>query len=318
MTVGTNGMVSQSDYNGIKSMKKIYAYLNGGLGNQMFQFATARALALRTGAELVLDTWSGFVRDYQYHRSYELHYLPIQARVATALERAPIWLFRSENRIRSVKRNVFQHRIYGNFLVETETRFIEEINHFHHANVAWLVGYWQSPLYFQDYTATLRAELMPPQPAQKRFLELGKTLRDTESVALGIRLYEESLNPEVHARDGQMKTVGEIKAAVARLLSLKPDAKLFVFCTHRSPTLAELDLPESTVFVTHDDGYEGTIERLWLLTQCKHHIFTNSSYYWWGAWLSEGLYSGDLESQHIFQADNFTNQDCLCAGWEKF
>jgi hypothetical protein len=133
MTVGINGMWSQSGYDGIKSMKKVYAYLNGGLGNQMFQYATARALTLRTGAELILDTWSGFVRDYQYRRSYELHYLPIQERVATVLGRAPIWLFRAEKLIRSANRNLFQRRIYGNFLVEAETRFFEEIIHYRNA-----------------------------------------------------------------------------------------------------------------------------------------------------------------------------------------
>jgi hypothetical protein len=318
MTVGIDGTGHQSDYDGIKLMKKVYVYLNGGLGNQMFQYATARALALRAGAELVMDTWSGFVRDYQYHRSYELLYLPIQARVATALERAPIWLFRAENRMRAVNRNIFQHRVYGDFLVETDLRFFEEIIDYRLAANAWLVGYWQSPLYFQDYAATLHAELMPPRPTQKKFLELGQILRETESVALGIRLYEESASPTAHAKDGQMKTVAEVNAAIARLLTLQPKAKLFLFCTHRSPILAELNLPDSTVFLTHDDGYEGTIERLWLLTQCKHHVFTNSSYYWWGAWLSQALYSVTDQSQRIFAADNFINPDGLCSEWESF
>jgi hypothetical protein len=317
-TSSVNEIVCQSDYYGIKSMKKVYAYLNGGLGNQMFQYATARALALRTGSELVLDSWSGFVRDYQYQRSYELHYLPIQARLATALERTPIWLFRVENRVRGVNPNVFQHRIYGNFLVETETRFIEEIIHFRQANVAWLVGYWQSPHYFQYYESIIRAELTPLQPTQKQFLDLGRTMRDTESVAIGIRLYEESVDPAAHAKGRLMKGMADVNTAIARLQALQPNAQFFVFCTHRSQSLAELDLPDSTVFVTYDDGYEGTIESLWLMTQCKHHIFMNSSFYWWGAWLSAGLYSTADDHKHIYAADNFTNQDGLCSTWEKF
>jgi hypothetical protein len=109
-----------------------------------------------------------------------------------------------------------------------------------------------------------------------------------------------------------MNTVAEIKAALEKLFSLKPNAKLFVFCTHRSPIFTEFDLPGSTVFVIRDDGYEGSLESLWLLSQCKHHIFTNSSYYWWGAWLAEGLHSKRCHFQHVFQTDNFTNQDCRC------
>lgn len=301
-----------------KYMKTIYVYLNGGIGNQMFQYAMARVLALRTGAELVLDTWSGFVRDHQYHRSYELDCLPIHARVATVFERAPIWLFRAENRLCGVNQNLFQQRIYGNFLVETELRFFEEIWHYRHATSAWLVGYWQSPLYFQDYTEILLTELMPPQPSKEVFLEMGQILRETESVALGIRLYEESSDPSAHAKGGVVKTVEEVNAAIARLLKLLPNAKFFLFCTHRSPILAELNVPDSTVFLTHDDGYEGTIERLWLLSQCKHHIFTNSSYYWWGAWLSQHLYALNNQTQHIYAADNFINLDGLCADWKVF
>lgn len=284
----------------------------------MFQYAAARALALRTGAELVLDSWSGFVRDHQYQRHFELHLLPIHARVATALERAPIWLFRAHNKIHGQDRSVIQERLYGNFLVETELRFFKDVAHYHQTASAWLVGYWQSPLYFQDYTDTLLSELMPPPPAQGHFLDLGRTLRETDSVALGIRLYEESVNPAAHAKDGQIKTVAEVNAAISRLRALRPNANFFVFCTHRSPILAELNLPDTTMFVTHDDGYGGSIEVLWLLTQCKHHIFTNSSYYWWGAWLSSGLHSATHEPQHIFAADNFINQDGLCSTWQRF
>jgi hypothetical protein len=110
--------------------------------------------------------------------------------------------------------------------------------------------------------------------------------------------------------------VGEIRQAVARVRSHHPDARFFVFCTHRSPLLTELNLPENAVFVTHDDGYEGTLERLWLLTQCRHHIFTNSSYYWWGAWLSSVVRGS--EGQCVLAADNFINPDGLCPEWERF
>jgi hypothetical protein len=299
-------------------MKKIYAYLNGGLGNQMFQYATARALALRTNAELVLDSWSGFARDYQYRRHYELDGLPVQARVATALERLPIWLYRADTKCRGQKSDVIQRRLYGTFIIEKELRYLDEINNRDFNSSAWLLGYWQSPLYFKDHADFLRGELMPPSPTQVRFLELGKILREKESVALGIRLYEESLTPANHARGGQMKTVAEVNSAIERLRSKHASAEFFVFCTHRSPLLAELNLPEDAILVTHDDGYEGSLERLWLLAQCKHHIFTNSSYYWWGAWLSFANYTHDSGAQHILAADNFINQDGLCEEWETF
>ncbi len=49
----------------------ILTQLLGGLGNQMFQYATARALAAGMGTELALDT-SRF-GSYRLHQGFELH-----------------------------------------------------------------------------------------------------------------------------------------------------------------------------------------------------------------------------------------------------
>ena len=51
--------------------KHIIARFTGGLGNQLFIYATAKALSLRTGRELILDTVD-FKYDKRYKRQYEL------------------------------------------------------------------------------------------------------------------------------------------------------------------------------------------------------------------------------------------------------
>jgi hypothetical protein len=310
---------------------KIFAALSGGLGNQMFQYAAARSLAQRVGAELVLDTWSGFVRDRQYRRTYELSALPIQGRSARPAERLPIWLYRWKHRGGLPPSQPVENHWYGSFLVETADtpKVGAGWNHpqrsFSHQPVfhqfaphrsAWLVGYWQSPRYFEDIATSLQLELMPPAPAAANFRALGEELARSESVALGVRLYEESSNPGYHAFGGTLKGIPEIRSAIERLRSARPAARFYVFCTHRAPLLEQLQLPADTVFVTHDDGFGGTPETLWLLSRCQHHLFTNSSYYWWGAWLSAAVRGG--EAQRIIAADNFINRDVLCASWGRF
>lgn len=299
-------------------MKKVYVELNGGLGNQMFQYATARAFSLRAGAELVLDSHTGFTLDRQYQRQYELGFLAINARIATFFERLPNWLNRIHNRVFGNRLQLIRSSFYGTFIVENVLKYIPDLAYYSIKKSVWLMGYWQCPKYFQDYSDLLYIELMPRAPNDKNFLDLGKALRETESVALGIRLYEESSDPAAHSLNSQMKTVVEINNVIAKLVSSQPNAIFYVFCTHRFPVLKELNLPESTVFLTHDDGYEGSISRLWLLSQCKHHVFTNSSYYWWGAWLSKKVHKFDNTPQLIFASDNFINTDSLFSEWEKF
>src|SRR5579862_4483289 len=58
----------------------VATHLLGGLGNQLFQYATGRALAGRLGASLVLDA-TAFRTGY-CQRPFELDRYPIQATVA--------------------------------------------------------------------------------------------------------------------------------------------------------------------------------------------------------------------------------------------
>ena len=54
------------------------AMIKGGLGNQLFAYAAARAYAIRTRRELLLDHASGYARD-GYGRAYKLNLFPVAA-----------------------------------------------------------------------------------------------------------------------------------------------------------------------------------------------------------------------------------------------
>jgi hypothetical protein len=51
--------------------------------------------------------------------------------------------------------------------------------------------------------------------------------------------------------------------------------------------LRQIKFPGSAHFITHDNGFQGSLARFWLISQCAHHILSNSSFYWWAAWLAE-------------------------------
>ena len=282
----------------------------------MFQYATGRALAIEKCIDFSIDIWSGFVRDTQYRRHYELSKLPIRASFVTRYEQCALWLYRLVTSISKKQQGLHQRNWYSDFYIEQEFAYAPDLSNAAIDRLTWLVGYWQTPLYFKKYKELLQKELMPPTPTQPSFNEMATHMRRVESVALGIRLYEESGNPAAHSRHAKLKTVEEVNQAIRRLLELRPQAHFFVFCTHRSSIFSELVLPSNTIFVTTEDGYIDSVDCMWLLAQCKHHIFTNSTYYWWGAWLSEAIYK--KEEQLVFAADNFINTDGLCDYWKRF
>ena len=54
-------------------MKKIYLHLTGGLGNQLFEYAAAKNLALNKDAKLIIDTRTGFLLDFRDPTKFSLN-----------------------------------------------------------------------------------------------------------------------------------------------------------------------------------------------------------------------------------------------------
>lgn len=293
----------------------LMVHLAGGLGNQMFQYATGRAIAACSGVELALDHITGFARDRRYRRRFELGEFPIAARTATRLERG---LAGFDGLLRPFMgpHRAIRRLPWGDAVRETAQRFLPEIEAFRVTRRAWMRGYWQSPRYFESVAATIRAELEPPLPHDPRFRDLGRAMERCDGLAIGVRLYEENPRPFANARDGRVKSISLQAEAAHAVLRAHPGTRAFVFCTHRAEVLEQLRMPSGTTFVTETDGFRGAVPNLWLLSRCRHHVFNNSTFYWWGAWLSEGRHPAS--SGTIVASDNFINVDGLPAHWATF
>src|SRR5207245_9421471 len=122
--------------------------LLGGLGNQMFQYAAARRLALAHNVPLKLDiSWFGHAADL----AYALHALNIQEAFATPEE---VGELRGPS-TRGIPRVLF--RLRRRFQIGYDWTWIHERTLspadprvFHAGARTYLDGYWQSEKYFSD------------------------------------------------------------------------------------------------------------------------------------------------------------------------
>jgi hypothetical protein len=136
------------------------------------------------------------------------------------------------------------------------------------------------------------------------------------SVALGLRLYEEARSAEAHSRNARVKSAQEIREALNALVDAKPGFKVYVFCSHRAPLIDQLKLPPGTELVIPERGFSCPVESLWLMTNCRHHILTNSTLYWWGAFL--GQWRQRNRHGTVIAANNFLNPDSVLPTWKTF
>ena len=287
---------------------KITAHLMGGLGNQMFQYAAARAIAHRNNSNLFLDDHNGFVRDIVYKRKYELNQFPIQAQINRAC--IPYWIEKAKQRIFGQQKNAVTKNLFWTTLEENESGFISAVHDLRITGNTWMHGYWQSERYFEDIKDIICRELMPEAPEDSRFLEMAKQMESCNAVSLGVRLYEE-VPGETKDGVGGLTSMTFFNESAKRLSEQIENPEFFIFCTTNSPELEKLNLPGKVHLITHENGFNGTMARLWLYTKCKHHFIANSSFYWWGAWLSEMKNTNSV----IIASPIFSNKDAIPERW---
>ena len=256
--------------------------LKGGLGNQMFEYAAARRLAIANDVELVLDTKSGFSRDFEYGRSFELGMFSIPCRLATPSERLePFERHRRAALRLSSRMRSFEDRKY---LEQESIEFDSRLLCRRVRSRTYLDGLWQSEGYFYDVKDVIRQDLTP-----SRALDAG-----AQYISLKIR--DSNVPVAVHFRDfdagrpngGNNVGLGYYTKAVDAILRKVMEPHFFVF----SDTLAEIPLPDNmrgfpVTIVERTGSPNDGFTDLVLMSQCHHFITANSTFSWWAAWLGE-------------------------------
>ncbi len=256
--------------------KAVISIIKGGLGNQLFIYAAARAFALRNGRELFLDTTRGYKND-GYGRSYRLDHFPIKAkpmpeewRVAPSLKHLRHKAVRTWNKILPIA-----HRSY---LAERRDLGAEQLTRLSLSkDRVTMLGYWQDEAYFSDFADNIREELFPPPPIDTRNLDLGTALCEEGSVFLHVRRknYPELLPSSYY------------QSAIDFHQSKASNLHFYIFGDDPVWVMKSLDFHGSSVTIV-DWNHEDELADLWLMSCCRHAVIANSSFSWWGAWLGAG------------------------------
>ena len=140
----------------------------------------------------------------------------------------------------------------------------------------FLDGYWQSEKYFMDHEDLIRKCFSFKSPPKNQ--DSAKRLGDSTSVGVHIRRGDMASNPHTFQYHGLMDKEYYDKAY--ELIKLhEPAPEFFIFTDSPEwPGLGNLE----------GRAIEGdTHEHLQLMSMCQHFIVGNSTFSWWGAWLSQ-------------------------------
>ncbi len=258
----------------------IIVRLIGGLGNQMFQYALGRQLAVKNNTTLKLDIQA--FKDYKL-RNYDLDCFNILENIATPDDLSGV-IPPSDRLINKIGKHM-NVRLKGiqriQYIKEQAFSFQQEILDL--KDNVYLDGYWQSEKYFFDIKNIILKDFTvknSPDPVNESIM---KEITECESVNIHIRRGDYVSNPITNQYHGFLG-LEYYQKAIRLILEKVGSPHFFVFSD--DPEWAseniETDFPITYIKHNGDKNYED----LRLMSTCKHHIIANSSFSWWGSWLS--------------------------------
>jgi len=297
----------------------IIVRLQGGLGNQMFQYAAGLRLAMKNRTELILDLQTLLDRTPRENltfRDYDLDLFRIPEPRATSAET------RKFLRITDPGSRSFSERIEDKLV--RRCLFQEQTFHFDPQILrlparTYLDGYFQNEKYFADIENTIRERFQfsfsaLELPDHNR--ALAERIHATNSVCVNVRRGDYVSNP-ISAQYHGVCGSDYFANSAAWLVGKLPAPSFFVFSDAPDWCRENLKLPGETIFVGSEYNGPKFFHKFWLMSQCKHFIIPNSSFGWWAAWLGTHPGKQVLRPSLWFRDPVVCEVDICPASWVK-
>jgi len=260
----------------------ILSNLTGGLGNQMFQYAFGRYLAVKNKTELKIH-FTNALFNTQY--AYWLDVFNIQAEIATGedLKKMNIFQNRIINRIFYLVDDRFAVQ-FNTHIVTQRYPYVFNSNYLSLKNNVYVQGYWADERYFKGSEGILRKEFTLKNKLDSKNRKILKQIQNTESVSIHVRRADYVTNkiniPQFIGLDYYVNAIKKINKIIK-------NPAFFIFSDDISWCKGNLSpLLDKAYYIDHNQR-EKSYKDLYLMSICKHNIIANSTFSWWATWLNK-------------------------------
>lgn len=257
--------------------------IKGGLGNQLFQYASGYALAKRLNQKLAFDP--SFTKNMTA-RGYKLPLLYVDTAEVIYMDRLPQKVNRLKNLyINKVCRmlNLSRHKC-GEYTYWLETRDEWQPDFFTiKENNLYVDGYFQSEEYFKQYREELLKQIQPKYEPEDEYLKALGEISNCNSVAVHVRRSDfKKDNCEYH----YLLDESYYKRAIEKIRAEVNNPVFFWFSDDMEWVKEHIGAANDFRFVSIHTKH-GDIDDMMLMKNCNHIIAANSTFSWWAAWLNE-------------------------------
>lgn len=256
----------------------------GGLGNQMFEWAFARAYSLINNCEILLDL-SSFEKVKEASNSitqwnYELDKFCLKAKFAN--KKQVNSLKGSKVPTPRIIRNLFNIPKYKSLIVYEKKPQVFDAELLKNKKNVYFEGYFQTEKYFSAFRECLLEDFTLKTELDEKNKLMLKKIKSTNSISIHVR-HGDYLNlKDIY----KICSLDYYKNAINLIAKQIDKPHFYIFSDDTKWIKEEFDLKFPYTIVDINSPNEGYFD-LELMKNCKHNITANSSFSWWGAWLND-------------------------------
>lgn len=289
----------------------------GGLGNQMFQYATAKRLSVINNTELRIDASNFEKLTANSEHTLQLTNFNLSAKQAS---KAEVW--KVVQPINLVARAVGS--LLGRSPVKAKSNavFREPDRLDFKPDILgigpnrYLVGYFISYKYFDPIRSVLLDEYTPKDAISLQGQEMLRRIETTSSVSLHIRRGDYVNDPTVSKSIEGIITDRFYRNAVGCIAAKVNFPHFYVFSNDMAWVRENFNIPYPVTYVDINSAQRG-FEDLWLMSRCKHNITAGgSTFSWWAAYLNPNVNKIVVTTEKISNVPKYNYpQDYFPVGW---
>lgn len=283
--------------------------IKGGLGNQLFQYAIARQLAIKNNTLLNVDYSLYGQRGADTPRQYELNLF--NTNIASNNRSNFIYFVLSFFDKIFNKLN-FKKRLYLNkYYFEKGIIFDNSVLSL--KDNSWITGFFQSEKYFNSISDLIHEELMFKNVSELEKIPVYQNIKEANSVFIHIRRGDYISNPR-YANFYYSCPLDYYRQAISLIQEKVENPKFFIFSDDADWVKQNITI-NNAFFVS--DLKLKDYEDLFLMSKCQHAIIANSSFSWWGGWLICNKDKIIIAPKKWFQDEKINSDDILPEQWVK-
>lgn len=280
--------------------------LKGGLGNQLYQYASALSLAKKNRSSILMDkTYLSSVDKGVIKRGFELNKFNLGNDVK---------LYNLKNYY--ISKNiliVISYKIIKRFIPRFKEKKLDFDYEFFKINSTTVLdGYFQSYKYFDDIKELLVLEFKNKEILNTENIKMLSLIRNSNSVCMHIRRGDYVTLKEANEFHGLCNL--SYYSSAMKIIDEKVDKPIYFLFSDDVEWCRNNFSNNNIVFVDINSTDEANLE-LNLMKNCKYFIIANSSFSWWAAWLSEHKNKIVLAPKRWFASADISEEDRFPKDW---